>query len=63
MLGQTDVTAVPLESNLLSMSSHEEHGQHGTPSLPSHQMVQQGSSESKSVFCAVVFILLNINFY
>jgi len=42
-LEQKDLTAAPLESNLLStsISGHAEYGRHGTPSLPSHQTVKQ----------------------
>jgi len=43
-LGQKYVTAAPLESSLLSISGLGESGQHDTPSLQSHQMVQQGGS-------------------
>ena len=50
MLGQTEEMTFPLESNLLSTPSHEEHGQHSTPLLPPHQTVQQGSSHKRFLF-------------
>ena len=61
MLGQTDETALLLESSLLSISSHGEHGQHSTPSLPSHQIVQQGSSYKDFLYCHLA--PLNIDFH
>jgi len=38
------MTAAPLESTLLSVSGQEKYGQYDTPSLSSHDMVQQGNS-------------------
>jgi hypothetical protein len=48
-LGPKDMTGAPLEPSVLSTSGTGEYEQHGTPSLPPHQMAQQGNTLKHSL--------------